>query len=348
MRKTGLKDLGTPEHAGIKDSDVRSALLSKDTIESVERLTPVDSGVNVTYRATVRIDGDEREVFVKLASFIDNSRFRGEPETIKRLADTDVPSPEFVCKGEGDHLSVPWYAMTHEPGEQATDALTERDSEDVTDILHDTGRVLGAIHANVEVEFAGERVSNGKDEVKTFEDGDWPAAFYERAESVAEQADPRFGQVQELIMEEIDEAEVANPDQYSLLHLDYWWENILVAPSEPRVSSVVDWGRAVGGDPLCGFAVGEYLCVDNHDWSELNIDRTEARRAFREGYAEEHVPRSDSDDWRIYQLFARLYALRGFPYWWRDVTEQEREDAEDELREAVLHLIAGDTHAPAP
>ena len=79
----------------------------------------------------------------------------------------------------------------------------------------------------------------------------------------------------------------------SLLHMDIWSENLLVYNG--ALSAILDWDRALWGDPEIEFAVLDYCGVSTP--------------AFWEGYGKE---RDDSRDARMRQRFYLLYELQKY------------------------------------
>jgi aminoglycoside phosphotransferase (APT) family kinase protein len=84
------------------------------------------------------------------------------------------------------------------------------------------------------------------------------------------------------------------PVPASLLHMDIWYQNILV-DSASTVTGIVDWDRALWGDPEIEFAVLDYCGI--------------SEPAFWEGYGKRR-------DWsagaRIRQVFYLLYELQKY------------------------------------
>jgi aminoglycoside phosphotransferase (APT) family kinase protein len=80
----------------------------------------------------------------------------------------------------------------------------------------------------------------------------------------------------------------------SLLHMDIWHQNLLV-DSNGNVTGVVDWDRALWGDPEIEFAVLDYCGI--------------SQPAFWEGYGRE---RDRSPEARLRQLFYLLYELQKY------------------------------------
>ncbi len=79
----------------------------------------------------------------------------------------------------------------------------------------------------------------------------------------------------------------------SLLHMDLWWENILV--EDGRISGILDWDRALWGDPEIEFAVLDYCDL--------------SRPAFWEGYG---AVRPDDSPARIRRKFYVLYEMQKY------------------------------------
>ena len=80
----------------------------------------------------------------------------------------------------------------------------------------------------------------------------------------------------------------------SLLHMDIWHQNILVN-EEGQVTGIVDWDRALWGDPEIEFAVLDYCGI--------------SEPPFWEGYNEK---RDLSPDARVRQIFYLLYELQKY------------------------------------
>jgi fructosamine-3-kinase len=76
--------------------------------------------------------------------------------------------------------------------------------------------------------------------------------------------------------------------------MDIWHQNILV-DEDGRVTGLVDWDRALWGDPEIEFAVLDYCGV--------------SEPAFWEGYGQ---ARDESEEARIRQVFYLLYELQKY------------------------------------
>ena len=84
------------------------------------------------------------------------------------------------------------------------------------------------------------------------------------------------------------------PITASLLHMDVWHQNILV-DSRGNVTGLVDWDRALWGDPEIEFAVLDYCGI--------------SEPAFWEGYGQK---RDASSPARIRQVFYLLYEVQKY------------------------------------
>jgi aminoglycoside phosphotransferase (APT) family kinase protein len=105
----------------------------------------------------------------------------------------------------------------------------------------------------------------------------------------------------------------------SLLHMDVWQQNILV-DEDSTVTGLIDWDRALWGDPEIEFAVLDYCGI--------------SQPAFWEGYGR---PRDMSVEASIRQTFYLLYELQKYI-----VIEQGRRDnpaKAQRYKEQTLELI---------
>jgi fructosamine-3-kinase len=80
----------------------------------------------------------------------------------------------------------------------------------------------------------------------------------------------------------------------SLLHMDIWGPNILVGP-RGDVTGIIDWDRALWGDPEIEFAVLDYCGV--------------SQPAFWEGYG---AARDTSPEAALRHVFYLLYELQKY------------------------------------
>lgn len=81
----------------------------------------------------------------------------------------------------------------------------------------------------------------------------------------------------------------------SLLHMDIWAQNILIADDGKTLTGIVDWDRALWGDPEIEFAVLDYCGI--------------SKPAFWEGYG---APRDISHEAALRNLFYLLYEIQKY------------------------------------
>jgi aminoglycoside phosphotransferase (APT) family kinase protein len=85
-----------------------------------------------------------------------------------------------------------------------------------------------------------------------------------------------------------------HPVESRLLHMDIWHQNIMV-DDQSRVTGLIDWDRALWGDPEIEFAVLDYCGI--------------SEPAFWQGYGR---PRDESREARIRQVFYLLYEIQKY------------------------------------
>lgn len=341
---------GLGDGSQIDAETVREGLVSETPVEGVNDLRAIESGLNAVYRASVSLNGTSEEVIVKFGTFTPTREFGAEPLVLAELNGSDVPTPSLVHDATVTYDSrYPWYVMSASPGVEASEVKNEVDIDQLGTISRNLGRSLGLIHRQ-KLDCAGELVREQTGTRGTRESADvWAEVFNERALVLASQADPRFTNLHSDISETLDATHVlSNFDDFRMLHLDYWWENILVSPDDLSVTSVIDWGRAVGGDPVLNLATAEFMLFENPILAEIPTDVL--RQHFRDGYCAARTPREGTDTkiWALYQLYARLRAFRGFPYWYRGESIVVRDRIANRLRDDVRQALNFDPISPPP
>ncbi len=106
-----------------------------------------------------------------------------------------------------------------------------------------------------------------------------------------------YDQEEQLLLRNLLDANLKlfdRPVPSCLLHMDVWHQNILVDDSG-AVTGLVDWDRALWGDPEIEFAILDYCGI--------------SEPAFWEGYGQ---PREGSPEARIRQVFYLLYELQKY------------------------------------
>jgi aminoglycoside phosphotransferase (APT) family kinase protein len=128
---------------------------------------------------------------------------------------------------------------------------------------------------------------------------DWPSAFRVMWNKLIDDiiaVDAYDEQEATLLRRLLDESEDAfqRPAPASLLHMDIWGQNILV-DGRGRITGLVDWDRALWGDPEIEFAVLDYCGI--------------SEPAFWRGYGRE---RDLSTEAQLRGLFYYLYEVQKY------------------------------------
>ncbi len=224
--------------------------------------------------------------------FYEKNMMRQEPEIHGLLLErTSVPAPRIVGFDDSrEILDRDFLLMERLPGL----TLAEATEVDTGRVMEQVGRALAEAHS-IRAEQYGylgahrpmEPASNWRDAFATMWrlliEGVVACGHYNEDESA-------------LLLGLFDE--FASVFDYSeaacLLHMDVWAQNILV-DAKGDLSGLVDWDRAVWGDPEIEFAVLDYCGVSTPD--------------FWKGYG---APRNTSEEGRIRQVFYYLYELQKY------------------------------------
>jgi fructosamine-3-kinase len=220
---------------------------------------------------------------------------RQEPALHALLRDrTGVPVPAVLAHDFGhaevdrDYLlmeRLPGVPLSHHPG------LT-RDAFD--DVLRRVGRCLRRVH-----EITGDRYGYVGGHRPMELQPDWPSAFQVRWHTLLDDVERCGGyspeeadQMRRLLDRHVRAFD--RPVPASLLHMDVWAENIL-ADEHGRLTGLIDWDRALWGDPEIEFAVLDYCGV--------------SEPAFWEGYG---AVRDTSPEAEVRRVFYLLYEVQKY------------------------------------
>ena len=236
----------------------------------------------------LRIAPPRDAVFV----FYEREMMRQEPALHELLrARTRVPVPRVLAFDDSLRIiDRDYILMERLPGRP----LTEAAFVDTNRVLRQVGEFLAEVHA-LRAEKYGYLGEHHPMEAQAR----WADAFhimwnrmiddvaatghYDREEAAA------LRRLLDAHMELFD-----RPVPSSLLHMDVWAQNILVE-SSGNVTGLIDWDRALWGDPEIEFAVLDYCGI--------------SEPAFWEGYG---MARDTSREARIRQVFYLLYELQKY------------------------------------
>jgi len=242
----------------------------------------------VSEELVLRIAPPRGAVFV----FYEREMMRQEPELHELLlARTSVPVPRILAFDDTHELiDRDFLIMERLPGQPLTSARGV--SEDK--VFRQVGAMLAEAHA-----VTAERYGYLGAHRPMAPQATWAEAFTDMwrrlladVAAVGHYSDADRRVLEELLAQHIGlfEHSVAA----SLLHMDVWHQNILVG-DDGAVTGLVDWDRALWGDPEIEFAVLDYCGVSTP--------------AFWEGYGK---ARDESPEARVRNVFYLLYEIQKY------------------------------------
>jgi aminoglycoside phosphotransferase (APT) family kinase protein len=255
------------------------------------------------FNETYLIEGGPVPLVLRVAPPDDRSRMlfyehrmmRQEPALHALLRGrTDVPVPEVLAH-DFDHTRIDrdYLLIERLPGTPVSrlPGLTQAAFEDV---LRGVGRCLRRVHA-----LTGDRYGYVGGHRPMGPRPDWPSAFHvmwhkllddiERCGGYTLDEATHMRRLLDRHMRAFD-----RPVPASLLHMDVWAENLL-ADERGRLTGLIDWDRALWGDPEIEFAVLDYCGV--------------SEPPFWEGYG---TGRDASPEAEIRRVFYLLYEVQKY------------------------------------
>ena len=223
--------------------------------------------------------------------FYERNMMRQEPELHRMLSETSVPVARILAFDDSHNLiDRDYLIMERLPGWP----LTEMSRIDLDITLRHVGRSLAETHGLRTKAYGYLGVHRPMNPATT-----WAEAFLTMWHKLIDdilalrqytQEEARF--LRTLLDHHIPKFE--RPVPSSLLHMDVWHQNILV-DSTGTLTGLVDWDRALWGDPEIEFAVLDYCGI--------------SKPAFWEGYGRK---RDCSSEARIRQVFYLLYEIQKY------------------------------------
>jgi aminoglycoside phosphotransferase (APT) family kinase protein len=218
--------------------------------------------------------------------FYEHRMMRQEPALHALLRGrTDVPVPAVLAHDFGHaEIGRDWVLMERLPGTPLSDhpGLTRAAFDD---ILRRVGDCLRQAHA-----LTGDRYGYVGEHRPMGPQPDWCSAFHvmwhtllDDIERCGGYAADEAAHMRRLL--DRHRAVFDRPAPASLLHMDVWAENIL-ADVAGRLTGLIDWDRALWGDPEIEFAVLDYCGISGPPfWEGYESERdrspeAEIRRAF--------------------------------------------------------------------
>jgi aminoglycoside phosphotransferase (APT) family kinase protein len=250
--------------------------------------------------------------------FYEYRMMRQEPELHHLLRRrTTVPVPEILAADfTHEWLDRDYLLMERLQGVPLSDcALSARQFHEV---LHQVGDALRQVHA-----ITGEKYGYCGAHEPMPPQPDWASAFSVMWNKLVDDIVRCGGYSTEeadFIRRQLDEhlAAFDRPIPASLLHMDIWAQNLLADDSGKR-TGILDWDRALWGDPEIEFAVLDYCGI--------------SEPAFWEGYGAE---RDDTPEARLRHRFYLLYELQKHIFIRR--VRRNRPDEAEQFRRHCLEM----------
>ena len=204
---------------------------------------------------------------------------------------TDVPVAEVVAFDDS-HAILPrdWLLMERLPGVP----LSDGPPCDADRILEATGRCLAQVHGITAEAYGYLGAHRPMQPQETWAEAFrvmWTSLLADCA-GVGHYDAAEVARLTRLLDERLEAFD--RPVPARLLHMDIWSQNLLVGP-DGGLSGIVDWDRALWGDPEIEFAVLDYCGI--------------SRPAFWRGYGRE---RDTSPEARLRGVFYFLYELQKY------------------------------------
>jgi len=264
------------------------------------RLTRCSTG---KYNTTFFVEGGSRPLVLRVAPederrlnlFYEHRMMRQEPGIHREIRSrTSVPVPAIIAHDFSRKLlERDFLIMELAPGKPLSESfgLSRREFDRV---LGETGEALRAVHA-IQRESYGYLGEHRPMEPQA----GWTEAFaimwnklLDDIQSCGGYDAREAGAMRKLL--DLHLGVFMRKVPSSLLHMDVWAQNILIG-SNGGLASLLDWDRALWGDPEIEFAVLDYCGI--------------SEPAFWEGYAQK---REDNEQAGIRRIFYMLYELQKY------------------------------------
>jgi aminoglycoside phosphotransferase (APT) family kinase protein len=204
---------------------------------------------------------------------------------------TDVPLPEILAHDfSGRDIDRDYLLMERLPGSPIS-GLATLTRRTFGDILHEVGRCLRQVHG-----LTGDRYGYVGEHRPMEPQTDWPGAFavmwhkllddIERCDGYNPVEATRLRRLLDRHIRVFDRSVPA-----ALLHMDIWAENLL-ADERGQLTGLIDWDRALWGDPEIEFAILDYGGI--------------AEPAFWEGYGAERDRAPEAEVRRVFSLLSEV------------------------------------------
>lgn len=234
------------------------------------KIRPVPTG---KFNTTFRVDGGKVSAILRIAPeenpadklFYEHRMMLQEPGVLQKVKEmTSIPVPEVICLTERDpEIGRDWILMSLLPGSPMTGSIMPEEA--IRRAHAEIGQALKSLHAITS------RLFGYSGEHKPAEpQHDWPTAFsviWDKLVDDIERVNGYDGEEAAAMRRLLESFHTSLPrlNRASLLHMDIWHENILVS-EEGEVTGIVDWDRAMWGDPDLDLAIARYCGMTTSDF----------------------------------------------------------------------------------
>jgi len=214
--------------------------------------------------------------------FYERGMMAQEPEIHARVrAETSVPVPRILVHDDTRTLAPePFLILERLPGVP----LTAAGGADTDAVFRQVGQFLGELHRTLTAASYGYLGAHRPMEPASTWGEAFAVMWHKLIDDIVACGGYDAGQAERMRrMFARDRAVFDRPVRASLLHMDVWHQNILV-DARGNVSGLVDWDRALWGDPEIEFAVLDYCGVSVPSfWDGYGAERDTAPEANLRG-----------------------------------------------------------------
>ncbi|MFB6099902.1 MAG: phosphotransferase family protein [Candidatus Nanohalobium sp.] len=262
--------------------------------------------------------------------------FRAEPRIYEKVSDeTDIPSPEIVYKDlSGESYRDLFYVMEKLDGENPQNIRGELGQEELEEVIHRFGRILGEVHkVQITDEYGIIGYSGG-----VFGPPDsaeqWNWALEGSMSSWKEITEDEWGDPPEIEFDsgKVKERLPEKPESV-LLHSDNRLDNLLV--DGDNITGFLDWSHPWSGHRIYDLVKTEYLLIgrDLGEW-DRDLDLEKLKEEFYSAYRDEtgFERGEEFEELRqIYRYAVTLELAAGFANWGSKLDEKEHDSTREEI-----------------
>lgn len=306
-------------------------------IGEVQNYQELDDGLNTVYL----LETSQGEYILKERTNENNELewFKAEPKIYRMLEQDDIPSPEVnyadLLRESHDNA---FYIMEKLEGENPTPQREEYSNEELENIFHQYGRILGQIHENHN-DFQGYGLLKSQDgELKVDDPAEkWYWAIEGSMDAWQEIIEEEWMNPPELELPDQEYLGEILPDEPEpvLTHLDNRLDNLLIQDGE--ITGFIDWSHPEVGHNEYDLVRAEYLLLDWDLDFKTDEEKEQLRNKLYEGY--EEVAELDREGFeerrKVYRYATTLWLMAGFPNWGADWSEKDKKEMEEDLKKRM-------------